>query len=166
MSFNTAELIQRWTALSIRERYLFVSGLAVVLLGIGYALIYAPLQTENQRLRLQWQAQQQLRQHLQQVAQRVSALRASSHEAPLAAGEPAQIIADSSRQLELQAYLQTQTTADGQVDITLQSMPFNKLIYWLAVLQQQHGLGLAAIDIQQTGRQTGLVNGRLTLTKL
>lgn len=166
MSFNTAELIQRWAALSARERYLLVSGLAVVMLGIGYALIYAPLQVENQRLRQQWQAQQQLQQHLQQVSQRVSALRASSQDAPLAGGEPAQIIADSSRQLELHAYLQTQTTADGQVDITLQNMPFSKLLYWLAVLQQQHGLGLTAIDIQQTGAQAGLVNGRLTLTKL
>ncbi|PPD29625.1 MAG: hypothetical protein CTY19_17035 [Methylomonas sp.] len=163
MSFNTAELVKRWTALSMRERYLLVLGLAVLLLGIGYAMIYAPLQVENHRLRQQLQAQEQIRQHLQYVSERVSALRASNNEAPLAGGEPGQVIADSSRQLDLQAYVQMQQAADGQVDIAVQNMPFNELVYWLAVLQQQHAISLIAIDIQQTGAETGLVNGRLTL---
>ena len=163
MSYNTAELLKRWTALSVRERYLLLVGLAVLLFGIGYALIYAPLQAENNRLQQQLQAQRQIMQHLQQVSERVSVLRASNNDAPLAGGEPGQVIADSSRQLDLQAYVQTQQAADGQVDIAVQNMPFNKLVYWLAVLQQQHALSLTAIDIQQTGAETGLVNGRLTL---
>ena len=44
----------------------------------------------------------------------------------------------------------------------MEAAPFDTLVTWLAVLQQQHGVGIEAATIDAAG--PGLVNATLSLT--
>ena len=86
-------------------------GIAVTVLGIGYLFLVAPLQTESKRIQQQIQAQQQLYQYLQRVEQRVTLLRNSAMESPIAVVDVAAVVTASSQQLALQSYLQPQNAS-------------------------------------------------------
>lgn len=164
MSFDKIEISKRWLALSQRERILLTVGVAVMLFGIGYAFLLAPLQTESKRIQQQIQAQQQIYQHLQGVEQRVNLLRQSAIDSPVAPVDVSVVITESSQQLALQGYLQQQNATQGSVDVIIEKIPFDQLMNWLAVLHQQHGLVVSALDAQLAEAESGIVNGRLTLT--
>ena len=164
MPFDKINLSKRWAALTQRERTLLIAGIAVTLLGMGYAFLFAPLQTESKRIQQQIQAQQQLYQHLQSVEQRVILLRQSAIDSPVAPGDVSVVITESSQQLALQGYLQQQNATQGSVDVIIEKIPFDQLMNWLAVLHQQHGLVVSTLDTQLAEAESGIVNGRLTLT--
>ncbi|MCQ8131066.1 type II secretion system protein GspM, partial [Methylomonas rivi] len=75
MPFDKTDLIKRWRALSPREQMLLIAGLAAALPAAVYGLAYEPMRAENQRLQQQIEARQQIRLHLQEVAQRVAQVR-------------------------------------------------------------------------------------------
>lgn len=165
MSFIT-EVLKRWTVLSVRERRLLTMGMMTVLLALGYGFIYAPMQVENSRLQQQIQAQQQIYRHLQELAQRVNVLRQPRVEAPTALVEPTLAISESSRQMGLETYIRAQPAdGDGRIEIVLTPLPFDKLVYWLAGLQQQQGLRVMALDVRRAARDSSLIEGELTLAK-
>ncbi len=56
-------------------------------------------------------------------------------------------------------------TAEG-IELELQRIPFDKLAYWLAVLQQQHGVAVAKLDMQRHAADSALLDGTLTLNAI
>ncbi|AEF99355.1 type II secretion system protein GspM [Methylomonas methanica] len=165
MPFNKTDLLQRWAALSARERLLLMAGVAAVSLAAVYGAVYEPMQAENRRLQQQLQAQQQIYRHLQAVAERVAQLRQSGEATPVTPMEPAAAIAGSSKQLGLESYItRQQTNAEGELELELQQMPFDKLITWLAVLQQQHGVITTTLDARRNDSATAYFNGRLSVS--
>lgn len=167
MPFNKTDLLQRWAALSARERLLLMAGVAAVSLAAVYGAVYEPMQAENRRLQQQLQAQQQIYRHLQDVAQRVAKLRQAGEQTAVSPMEPAAAIADSSRQLALEAFIgQQKTDAEGGVELELQKMPFDKMSYWLAVLRQQHGIAVTKLEMHRHANDTVLLDGALTLNAI
>lgn len=163
MSFDKTELLQRWAALSPRERLLLSLGTLSIGLALAYLLLYAPMQVENQRLQQQIQAQQQIQQHLQAVAQRVNALHQQGISQPVESNDAAQVIAESSRQMGLAAGIHSQPEAEGRFAIKVRQLGFDKLVYWLAVLQQQHGLRVTELKLRRVSAASDSVEGELTL---
>lgn len=163
MSFDKTELSQRWAALSVHARLLSIVGLLAILTAMAYTLIYLPLQAENQRLRQQIQAQQDLNQHLQAVARRVNALKAQNIVSADTQIDLVRVIADSSQQMALDSGLQFQSDADGNIVIKVSQLAFDRLVYWLAVLQQQHGLSISALTLHRSAQDTALVDGELVI---
>jgi type II secretory pathway component PulM len=167
LPFNKTELLQRWAALSSRERLLLMAGLTAVLIAAVYGFVYEPMQAENRRLQQQLQAQQQIYMHLRDVAERVAQLRQSGAEIAVTPMAPAAAIADSSKQLGLDAFIgQQKTDPEGGVELELHKMPFDKLSYWLAVLQQQHAIVVTQLDVGRYADDSTLLDGKLTLTTL
>jgi type II secretory pathway component PulM len=164
LSLDKIDLSKRLAALTQRERTLLFVGVAVMLFGMGYAFIFAPLQIESKRIQQQIQAQQQIYQYLQGVEQRVSLLRQSAIDSPVTPVDVPAVITESSQQLALQGDLQQQNATPDSVEVVMQKIPFNQLMNWLAVLHQQHGLVVSVLDTQLAEAGSGIVNGRLTLT--
>jgi type II secretory pathway component PulM len=50
------------------------------------------------------------------------------------------------------------------IRVSLRSAPFDTLVSWLDVLEQQHGVAVATADIATTG-QTGTINGQIVLER-
>ncbi|MCQ8130722.1 type II secretion system protein GspM, partial [Methylomonas rivi] len=81
--------------------------------------------------------------------------------------EPAAAIADSSRQLGLETYIgKRQADTAESIELELQRIPFDKLAYWLAVLQQQHGVAVTKLDMQRHAADSALLDGTLTLNAI
>ncbi|MBS4053122.1 MAG: type II secretion system protein M [Methylomonas sp.] len=167
MPFDKTDLIKRWRALSPREQMLLIAGLAAALPSAVYGLAYEPMRAENRRLQQQIEARQQIRLHLQEVAQRAAQVRQAGDQTAASPMEPAAAIADSSRQLGLETYIgkRQADTAEG-IELELQRIPFDKLAYWLAVLQQQHGVAVAKLDMQRHAADSALLDGTLTLNAI
>lgn len=167
MSFNKTELLRRWVALSPRERLLLMAGLAVMTWAALYGVVYQPMQAENQRLQQQILAQQQIHRHLREVAQQVDLLRQAGVQAAVEAVEPAAVIADSSQQLGFDTYIvRRQADAAGGIELELQQMPFDKMVYWLAVLQQQHAIVVIQLDVHRHADDNDLLDGSLMLSPI
>ena len=164
MLLNKIEISKRLAALTQRERTLLFVGVAVMLFGMGYAFLFAPLKTESKRIQQQIQAQQQIYQHLQSVEQRVNLLRQSAIDSPVTPVDVPAVITESSQQLALQGDLQQQNATPDSVEVVMQKIPFNQLMNWLAVLHQQYGLVVSVLDTQLAEVESDIVNGRLTLT--
>ena len=164
MSLDKIDLSKRLAALTQRERTLLFVGVAVMLFGMGYAFIFAPLQIESKRIQQQIQAQQQIYQYLQGVEQRVSLLRQSAIDSTVTPVDVPAVITESSQQLALQGDLQQQNATPDSVEVVMKKIPFNQLMNWLAVLHQQNGLVVSVLDTQLAEAESGIVNGRLTLT--
>ncbi|MCQ8103510.1 type II secretion system protein M [Methylomonas sp. SURF-2] len=164
MPFDKTDVIRRWRALSAREQMLAVAGMAVVALAAVYGGLYEPMREENRRLRQQLQVRQQVRQHLREVAQRAAQLRGSGEYSAVSPMEPAAAIAGSSRQLDLESYIgKRQAAAEEGIELELQAIPFDKLVYWLAVMRQQHGVVVAKLDMRRHAADSPLLDGTLTL---
>lgn len=167
MSFNKTELLSRWAALSPRERMLLMAGLAVMAWAAVYGVLYQPMRAENQRLQQQILAQQQIHRHLREVAQQVDLLRQAGAQAAVEAVEPAVVIADSSQQLGLDTYIvRRQADAAGGIELELQQMPFDKMVYWLAVLQRQHAIVVIQLDVRRHADDNDLLDGTLMLNAI
>lgn len=163
MSFDKTELLQRWAALSARERLLSVIGSVAFIIGILYALVYLPFQADNTRLQQQIHAQQDLHIHLQAVAQRVAALRAQGNVQSEVTIEPARAVADSSQQMALNTFLQIQPESAEGIAVTVSQIAFDKLVYWLALLRQQHGLHVATLNLRRSQENAANVDGELLI---
>jgi type II secretory pathway component PulM len=125
------------------------------------------MRAENQRLQQQILAQQQIHRHLREVAQQVDLLRQAGAQVAVEAVEPAAVIADSSQQLGLDTYIvRRQADAAGGIELELQQMPFDKTVYWLAVLQQQHAIVVIQLDVHRHAPDDDALNGTLTLSPM
>lgn len=167
MPFNKTDLIQRWASLSPRERVLLVAGVTAVSLAMLYGFVYEPMLAESRRLQQQLQAQRQIHRHLQEVAQQAAQLRQAGEPSAVAPMEPAAAIADSSQQLGIDAYIvKRQADPAEGIELELQKIPFDTLVYWLAVLQQQHGVAVTKLDMRRHAAGSTLLDGALTLNAI
>ncbi|GAB6142000.1 hypothetical protein JCM14076_27290 [Methylosoma difficile] len=156
--------------LSSREWLLLTGGLAVLLFTGLYAFVYMPILDEQKKLDVAIENQQQIRVFLAAASTEAASLRQNQIEQPDDANNteqsPMAIIDASSQQLDIKACIKRIAPDDSNLtSLWLEKCPFDKLTYWLAILQKQHGL--AATQIQLTRDQTinRSVSGKLQLGK-
>ncbi|WP_276967780.1 type II secretion system protein GspM [Metallibacterium scheffleri] len=162
-----------WQALAERERRMLLAALAVVLVGVFYAGVWAPLQrgvaARSERVAV-------LRSDLlwmRGAAVRLLALRAQAALRP-AAGAPAAgastattlaaSVTASARAQGLYAVLEVRAGGDrsATLQLNLKPLPFASLLPWLAALQAQ-GIHISALHLQAAG--AGQVQGSVSLQR-
>ena len=148
-----------WQALAERERRMLLAAVAVVLAGVFYAGIWAPLQRgvagRSERVTV-------LRSDLlwmRGAAVRLIALRAQAALQP-AGGAPTA----SARAQGLAGVLEVPAGSDqsATLRLNLEPLPFASLLPWLAALQAQ-GIHVSALHLQAAG--AGQVQGSVTLQR-
>lgn len=163
-----------WQALAERERRMLLAALAVVLAGVFYAAVWAPLQ---RGIAVRGERVSVLRNDLlwmRGAAVRLLALRAQAAlhaptgAAPVASASAsatlATLVGASARALGLYGVLAMPAGGDHSAALQLQlkPLPFASLLSWLAALQAQ-GIHVSALHLQAAG--AGQVQGSVSLQR-
>jgi type II secretory pathway component PulM len=52
---------------------------------------------------------------------------------------------------------------DGSLHVSLENMPFDRLVVWLDTMHRERGAAVTQISVQKTGQTTGEVNAQIVL---
>jgi|GEM_PF-307374 len=163
-----------WQALAERERRMLLAALAVVLVGVFYAAVWAPLQ---RGIAVRGERVSVLRGDLlwmRGASVRLLALRAQAALHPPGGAAPAASasasatlavrVGASARALGLYDVFEVAAGGDAASTLQLQlkPLPFASLLSWLAALQAQ-GIHVSALHLQAAG--AGQVQGRVILQR-
>ncbi len=145
-----------------------LGGLLVVLVYGAYLLFYQPLAEQSRLLTLKIQAQRQIYSYLQQVGNEATVLRQQATvDAPALDGSkqsPLALVDFSSQQLEIKAAIKhLSPEGEDKVSVWLEHLPFDKLMYWLAILETKHRLQVLQIDVEKPADADGIVNAKVLL---
>jgi len=155
-------LRDQWNKLAPGERRLAIAGSIVVGIALLYVLLWLPVQKELARLRVSVPEERVQLQRMRLQAASIQPLRARSGAKP-AAGTLLSVIDQSASARGMRSFV-TRMEADGSsgVQLTLDAVPFNSLISWLADLQDSHSLLIenASLDAHTA---PGTVNAKLKL---
>jgi general secretion pathway protein M len=151
------QLIQFWRSRAPRERLILGGGSALLVLALGYAYAWLPMQREAAQLR---QALPQLRaqaQQLQQDAQEVARLKAQPA-VTQAVGSLVQTIEQGALASGLRERIESITPQDaGHVRVVLPQVAFDAWVGWLGELQTSHGVRVESARIEAAD-EAGMVS--------
>ena len=156
------DTVRDWLGnLSTRERNLVYGAAVLAALALLYLLIVLPFTTTTSRMAAR--VEQKSTDLAWMRAQAPQAL-AAAGVAQSSSGESLVVIVDrTARQAGLGATLRDQSpSGNAGLRLRMEAASFDTLVTWLAVLQQQHGVGIEAATIDAAG--PGLVNATLSLT--
>ena len=157
------DTVRDWLGnLSTRERNLVYGAAVLAALALLYLVIVLPFTTTTSRMAAR----------VEQKSADLAWMRAQAPQAVAAAGvaqsksgESLVVIVDrTARQAGLGATLRDQSpNGNAGLRLRMEAASFDTLVTWLAVLQQQYGVGIEAATIDAAG--PGLVNATLSLTQ-
>ncbi len=157
-----------FVALAPRERLMVIAAAAVLILGLGYVLLWERLADDVSRLEASVQSQQALKQWMEQAAAEAQRLRGAGGGETAPGGDTASLLSltdETVRDANLGAAVKRmQPEGAAVVRVVLEQAAFDDMILWLGNLQRGHGVSVAdlALDRQE---QPGRVNARLTLKR-
>jgi general secretion pathway protein M len=157
-----ARALTYWRGLAVRERMILAGGGALAALLLLYALLWAPLQSDLNRLRADVPKEYQQLQLMRTQATRVKQLRAAAP-ATTQNGGLLSFVEQSAQAYNIRQNIK-RVEPDGAnaVRLAIDGVAFNSLLEWLANLQKQGGVRIdnASLEPQPT---PGTVNARLLL---
>jgi len=155
-------LREQWGKLAPGERRLVMIGGSVVGVMLLYVMLWLPVQKELARLRVSVPEERTQLQRMRTQATSIQPLRARSGAKP-APGTLLSVIEQSATARGLRGFI-TRMEADGSngAQLTLDAVPFNSLLSWLADLQDSHFM---LVDSASLDAHTapGTVNAKLKL---
>lgn len=156
-------LRDQWNNLAPRERHLAMAGGILVGVTLLYMLLWLPVQKELGRLRVSVPEERTQLQRMRLQAASIQPLRARSGAKP-AAGTLLPVIEQSASARGLRGFITRMEASGGNgVQLTLDAVPFNSLLSWLADLQDSHSL-LVENTSMDAHTAPGTVNAKLKLT--
>jgi type II secretory pathway component PulM len=139
------DTVRDWLGnLSTRERNLVYGAAVLAALALLYLVIVLPFTTTTSRMAAR----------VEQKSADLAWMRAQAPHATAAAGLAQSRSGESLRDQS--------PSGNAGLRLRMEAAPFDSLVTWLAVLQQQHGVGIEAATIDAAG--PGLVNATLSLT--
>lgn len=161
------DILRRLAELSPRERLLSAGGVVVIVFYGLYLLIYAPIAADKIQLEQKINVQQQAYQHIKKISAEVAALRKNTQDTPNSVDVQSlmAVVDTSSNQLEVKPAIK-RMIPDGadKVTLWLENIAFDKLTYWLAVLETKHAITVNQISINREQTNMGTVNAKLLLS--
>lgn len=158
---------QQWLAnLQPRERVTVIIGGIALLFMLLYLLVWAPITEHHEEQQLRLQSQQQLYSWMKNAAQELNQLSGSS------AGSAARyqnqsistLVDRSARTTGVKAFISKIEQSQNDVKVTLSEADFDRIIHWLADLQDKYAISSTSIKIERT-KTAGAVNAHITLER-
>lgn len=144
------QLVQFWRTRAPRERFVLAGGSALLVLALGFAYAWLPMQRDVAQLR---QALPQLRAQagqLQQDAQEVARLKAQPT-VIRGTGSLAHAVEQNAVASGLGERIESITPQDaGHVRVLLPQVAFDAWIVWVGELQASHGVRVESARIEAT----------------
>ncbi|NLS14477.1 type II secretion system protein M [Vibrio sp. SM6] len=142
-----------WRSITPREQRLVGAGGGLALLGLLYWGLIAPLQSAVATAQQQKINEQQTLAWVEQKADEIVKLRASSGMA-VSAQPLNQVVASTAGRYRIE--LVRVQPRDEMLQVWVQPAPFSQLIDWLAFLQETQGVSVEFLDIDRDA-QSGVV---------
>ncbi len=158
---------QQWLSnLQPRERITVIIGGIALLFILLYLLVWAPITEYHEEQQLRLQSQQQLYSWMKNAAQEVSQLNGSSAgSAARYQNQSISTLADrSARTTGIKAFITKIEQSPNDVKVTLSEADFDRIIHWLADLQDKYAISSTSIKIERT-KTAGAVNAHITLER-
>lgn len=153
--------LARWRQLEVRERRLVAWGGAALVLFLIYALFWAPMRADLERLRASVPQNQTKLALMRAQAQEVAQLRARAPSAT-PSGNLLSTVEQSAMNRGLrQSMSRIEPEGANAARVTFEEVNFNSLVSWLADLQKQ-GVRVENANLQRRP-EAGLVSARLVL---
>jgi general secretion pathway protein M len=160
------EIYQRalvyWRGLAPRERVLVAGGGGLAAVLLCYGLLWAPLQRELTRLRVDVPTKYEELQWMRSQTARLKVLRTAAP-AALQSDGILSFVEQSAQAYNIQQFIKrVDPEGTSSVRLAIDGAPFNSVVEWLANLQKQGGVRIetASLEPQPT---SGIVNARLLL---
>ena len=151
-----------WNKLAPRERRLATIGGVLTGVTLLYVLLWLPVQKELARLRVSVPEERAQAMQMRQQAASIKPLRARSGAKP-ASGMLLPVIEQSATARGMRGFVKRMEADGGNgVQLTLEAVPFNSLLSWLADLQGSHSLLVESASMDAHSAP-GTVNAKLKL---
>ncbi|HUQ53183.1 MAG TPA: type II secretion system protein GspM [Gammaproteobacteria bacterium] len=157
-----ARLKSWFFGLEERERWIVGVGAVVAAAIIIWGLGVRPMRAELARLRTAVDTKQRL---LVEVARVEVAQPASVAGNRQGANQTINVILDTTARSYGIGQQRMRNNGPSTVDVTLQGVPFDALVAWLVALHGTYGIDVETASFS-SGRETGLVNGQVSLHRL
>ncbi|WAJ69845.1 type II secretion system protein M [Catenovulum adriaticum] len=147
--------------LSDRERQLVIGAGVVLIIGLFFQLIWAPI---NNRLEKAEQSVKNKQVSLQWVNEKITEYKQhQGADKSVAQGSLSQIMSNAARRSNISlARMQPQGET---LQVQIEQIEFNALIRWLAQLTQNQGLTIEAIDVSEADKTGAVRVRRLQVSK-
>jgi type II secretory pathway component PulM len=145
-----------------RERWIVIVGAAAAVLIVLWGLVLRPLQTQTETLRASLETKQRL---LVDVV-RLEGTQPGAGPGGARGGEQTLvvIVSDTAKAFGLDLP-RTRNNGPSTIDVTFQGASFDALVNWLITLRTSYGIDVETASFN-SGRETGLVNGQVSLHRL
>ncbi|NOT12386.1 MAG: type II secretion system protein M [Methylococcaceae bacterium] len=165
MKSEINDILQRLAAFSPRERWLAAGGSVFVIFYGLYLLVYNPIATEKTQLDHKINAQQMTYQQLARITKEARELQ-KKRESVAAIGDKQTLMAiveASGNQLAITPFIKSMLP-DGEetMNLNLENIPFDQLIYWLVMLDSKHDIHVNQITVARDNK-LGIVNAKVAL---
>ncbi|MGF1643527.1 MAG: type II secretion system protein GspM [Thiotrichales bacterium] len=150
-----------------RERILVGFGAAVALILLIYLTLWEPMARQVRDLRMARVAQQSQLDWMRDASTEARALQGNTAATRNtdAGGSLIGVVESSVNQTGLRNHVRRIEPLGGdRISIELRDAPFNALIGWVGLLQQQHGSEIEEFNTSR-GNADGVVNARFTLVR-
>jgi len=149
-------MLSRWQQLSLRDQTLLIVLGAVLVLYLLYQMLWRPLATANERLRVQNAAAAQSLANVTQLAAQYRELQHNSGKNQSQGQNLAQVVDQTVAANELHMS-RFQPGSNGDVQVRLDNAPFDQVVRWLHQLESTHGVSIKEMSVAPGGG-SGLVN--------
>ncbi len=136
-----------WTQLNNRERWMVALAVIVAVVYLNYILIFSPLKNavDNKTKQLiekvdtlKWMKKTKLQHH------------AVGNKKTLNNSQLLTLLADRLKEDELKRFpYQIQQTANGDIQLSFNEVPFNRLITWLRELNKQYAMSIRQLNAER-----------------
>jgi general secretion pathway protein M len=153
----------RYDALNERERRLALVAAGFTAIALFWLLLVLPLHTMHAKRSARVDKKSADLVWMREAAPQVAAARASGSSASPSNESLVVLIDRTARQAGLGSALRDQSPNGAHsLRLRLESAPFDSLVAWLALLQQQHGVAVETANVD-VGSAPGLVNASVTV---
>lgn len=157
--------IRDWLAsLEQRERRLVIAGAVLLVIMILYAVIWTPLSSSVDHLRVSTREQQATLVWMKQAAQEMKRLRGSSGSTRPASGQSLLTLVDTTAKAGHLGTAVKRVQPDGEkkVRVWMEGASFDDVVRWLIQLETRHGIGIES-SVFEVKENSGRVDARLVL---
>ena len=164
MNARVVANVRAWLdGLNARERRLVIAAAVLVAIALFWLVVLLPLHTMNAKRLARVEKKQADLVWMREVAPQVAVAAASGGSAATSNESLVVLIDRTARQAGLGSSLRDQSPNGAHsLRLRLESAPFDSLVAWLALLQQQHGVGVETANVD-VGSAPGLVNASVTV---
>lgn len=162
------EIKFHFQALSARDQKLAIATAVLLLCTLFYVGVWEPLHQDLERQQQRKQSQQEIYLWMQDAANQVKTLRASSggKSKIVKRSSPVSILTEqSARTANMKKYIsKIESSGKNTTQVKLDDASFDQMLLWINTLKTRYGILIASAHIERS-EKSGLVDARITFNR-